>query len=175
MIVIFGQSRITGKILFRLNHIRKTHTFMKRQLCLINLNALWGKLVYHPMQGASLFPWLVLWASIQFDFTFAEWNNRQTGFANVRSGNIVRNNNHRWNYKIENPHTDVAYCCINSRIMCHSFWNQRKIFLIRLHWSTFVYTRLNSRLATCLHSSTFVCDSSAFVYTRLNSSTRLCF
>ena len=46
------------------------------------------------------------------------------------------------------------------------FLKLRKSFLIRLHSSTFVYTRLVTRL----HLSTFVCDSSAFVYTRLHSS-----
>ena len=42
-----------------------------------------------------LFSWLLFWASLQFKFTYIKWNNRQMGFANVRSENIVRNNNYR--------------------------------------------------------------------------------
>ena len=34
------------------------------------------------------------------------------GFANARGENIVMSNNNRWSYKIDNFHTDVAYCCI---------------------------------------------------------------
>ena len=55
-----------------------------------------------PRRRASIFSWLVLWASIQFEFTHINWNNWQMGFANVKSDNILRSNNHRYNYKIEN-------------------------------------------------------------------------
>ena len=75
------------------------------------------------------------------------------GFANVRSENTVRSSNHRLNYKIENLHTDVAYCCIiaTTTKLDHVslFLESKKTFLIRLHSSTIVYTRL----VTHLHSS----------------------
>ena len=68
---------------------------------------------------------------------------------------------------MENLHTDVAYCCIiattTKRDHVSLFLVSKKNFLIRLHSSTFVYTRLVTRL----HLSTFVCDSSTLLYTRL--------
>ena len=88
------------------------------------------------------------------------------GFANVRS---ARSYNNRQNYKFEKLHTDMAYCCINTTTTkCDHvslFVGSKKVFLIRLHSSTFVYTRL--------HSPTFVCDSSIFVQTRLHLSSEL--
>ena len=63
------------------------------------------------------------------------------GFANVRN---------------ENLHTDLAYCCIiaTTRKWDHVsfFVESKKKLLIRLLWSTFV----NTRVVTRLHSSTFV-------------------
>ena len=68
----------------------------ERELRLINLKALRGELGFHPHAGeASLFLWLVFWASIKFKFTYVKWNNRQMDFSDVRSGNIVRSSNHR--------------------------------------------------------------------------------
>ena len=68
----------------------------------------------------------------------------------------MRTSNHRYNYKIENSHTDVAYCCIIATTTKWDhvplFLESKKNFLIRLHSSAFVYTHL----VTCLHSSTFV-------------------
>ena len=78
--------------------------------------------------------------------------------VNVRRENILRSNNHRWNYKIENLHTDVA-CCYNSNKMglCVTFSGIKgKTF----DSCTLVYTRL----VTSLHSSS---DSSTLVYIRL--------
>ena len=56
------------------------------------------------------------------------------GFANVRSENIVRSNNHRKNYKIEKLHSYMAYYCIIATTTkwdhvqgCHSFL--KKFFL----------------------------------------------
>ena len=71
------------------------------------------------------------------------------GFANVRSENTVMSNNNRKNYKIENLHTDVAYCCIIARTRK---WDHMSLFLE----STLVHI--------CLHSSS---DSSTLVYIRL--------
>ena len=124
--------------------------------------------------GTSLFLWLVFWASIRFEFTYVKWNNREMGFANVRSGNIVRSSNHRWNYKIKNSDTDVAYCCISATTtkwdQVSLFLESNKKFLIHLHSSTFVCTRLLTRL----HSSTFVYIRLWLVYIRLHWSTLVC-
>ena len=58
-------------------------------------------------------------------------------------------------------------------VPCVTFSGIKENFLIRLHSSTSVYTRLVTRLHSSSDSSTFVCDSSTFVYTRLV--TPLCF
>ena len=57
---------------------------------------------------------------------WVKWRNRQMGFANVRSENTVMSNNNRWNYKIENLHTVVAYCCI---IATTRKWDHVSLFL----------------------------------------------
>ena len=78
------------------------------------------------------------------------------GFANMRSENIVKSNNHRLNYKIENLHTDVAYWCI---IATTAKWDHVSLFL-----------ESKKKFLIRLHSSTFVCDSSTLVYIRLHLS-----
>ena len=78
------------------------------------------------------------------------------GFANVRRKNFLRSNNHRQNYKIENLHTDVAYCYLiatrTKRGHVSLFLESKKKILSRLHLSTF--------LSICLmirpHSSVLV-------------------
>ena len=131
---------------------------MKRRSSIYNLKALrdgvGGSWASTPTQ-TSLFPWLVFWASIQ-----SEWNIRQMGFANVRSGIL-------WGAVITDKTTKLksripmwpTVACLQQQqngTICHFFWNQRKVF-----W--FVYTLVY----ICLHSSI---DSSTLVYTRLDAS-----
>ena len=64
------------------------------------------------------------------------------GFVNAGSENTLMSNNNRWNYKIENVHTDTACRCIiatTNGAMYH--YGIKKTILILLHSSTFVYTR----------------------------------
>ena len=78
-------------------------------------------------------------------------------------------------------HTDVAYRCTIATATKWShvslFLESKKKFMIRLHSSTFVYTRLVTRLHSSSDSSTLVCTrlvtrlrSSALSVTRLHSS-----
>ena len=57
---------------------------------------------------------------------WVKWRNRKMGFANVRTENTVMSNNNRRNYKIENLHTVVAYCCI---IATTRKWDHVSLFL----------------------------------------------
>ena len=57
---------------------------------------------------------------------WVKWRNRKMGFANVRTENTAMSNNNRWNYKIENLHTVVAYCCI---IATTRKWDHVSLFL----------------------------------------------
>ena len=56
------------------------------------------------------FSGLLFWASSQFKYsrTLSETIDKCV-FANMRSENYTRNNNRRWNYKIENLHTYLTY------------------------------------------------------------------
>ena len=60
---------------------------------------LWDQLDFQPQEegvgGFLPFFLMVFWTSIQFEFTHVKWDNGQMGFANVRSQNILRGNNHR--------------------------------------------------------------------------------
>ena len=113
-------------------------------------------------RGTSLFL-TGLWASIQFEFTYIQWNNRQMGFASVRSVNIVIK---LQNWKLTYRCGLLLHNCNNIKILpCATYsGNKEKLF----HQSTFVYTRLVIRLhSSSDDSSTFVCIRLWLVYTRL--------
>lgn len=79
-------------------HSEDAYLYEEVKLRLLSINTLRGELGFLPHVGewvVSLFPWLLFSASIQFGLSYIKSNNKQMDFANVRSENIVRRNNHR--------------------------------------------------------------------------------
>ena len=108
-------------------------------------------------------PFFLDW-SFEYQFNSSSHTLSEMGFANVRSKNILRSNNHRWNYKVLNLHTG------DSGTMCHFFW-KRKFFWKRicLHSSSDSSALVCTLLVTRLHSSTFVYICLWLVYIPLPS------
>ena len=126
-------------------------------------NKSWGFLgevgLLPPRRGTTLFSWLVLSASTQFVFTHIKWNNRQMGFTNVRSDNILRSNNHRYSYKIENLHEP---CVTFSGIKGKNYDSSTLVYIcvyLSSDSSTLLYIRLWF-VYISLHSSS---DASVFL------------
>ena len=135
-------------------------------------------------EETSLFPWLVFWASLQFEFTYVKWNNRQMDFANVSSRNIVRSRLQNWKFAyrcgllLHNCNNKKMGLCITfSRIKKKKKFDSSALVYICLHSitesSTLVYTRLVARLHSFSDLSTVVYICLWLVYIRLV--TCLCF
>ena len=145
---------------FRLNRIRKVHTSVKnRELYSTNLQDYWQQLGFHPHEEEPAF--FLDWSfEHQFNSSSRTWSETIGKWVLLMEGVITF-----WGAVITDITTKLKICMSHVSL----FLESKKIIMIRLHWSTFLYTCL----VTPLHLSTFVCDSSTLVWTR--RLTRLCF
>ena len=137
---------------------------------------MWGELGFHPpCRGNSHFSWLVFWASIQLEFTYIKWRNKQNGCANVRSENTVMSNDNRWNNKIglllHNCNNNKMGPCITFSGIKVSIIDSYTLVYICLHSSSDPSTLVHTHLVTCPYSSIFVYICLWLVYTRVHSFT----